>query len=115
MLRGFAVASVLWLAYQAPRGVPEELFAPSNLPEVIYVGGAGTLAPFLLYAWGVGRVRAERAAIAATLEPVLAAVVAWAWLGQRLSPLQIAGGGLVVAAVVSLQSRRERPLVAPEV
>jgi DME family drug/metabolite transporter len=115
MLRGFAVASVLWVAFQVPRGLPDELLRRANLPEVLYVGLAGTLAPFLLFAWGVGRVRAERAAIAATLEPVIAAVVAWAWLGQHLSPLQIAGGVLVVGAVVSLQVRRRRPLVAPEI
>ncbi|HEX2191764.1 MAG TPA: EamA family transporter [Acidimicrobiales bacterium] len=115
MLRAFAVASLLWIVFQAPRGIPDELVLRANLPEVLYVGLAGTLAPFLLFAWGVGRIRAERAAIAATLEPVIAAVVAWAWLGQRLSVLQLVGGALVVGAVVSLQVRRRRPLVAPEI
>ena len=114
MLRGFAVASVVWLAYQAPRGVPSALLERGNLPEVLYVGLAGTLAPFFLFAWGIGRVRAERASIAATLEPVVAAVVAWAWLGQGLSALQVVGGLLVIAAVISLQARSRRPLVAPE-
>ena len=115
MLRAFCVASLLWVVYQLPRGVPRDVLSVDNLPGVLYVGLAGTLAPFLLFAWGVGRVRAERAAIAATLEPVIAAVVAWAWLGQHLSALQVAGAGLVVGAVVTLQSRRKRPLVAPDV
>ena len=115
MLRGFAVASLLWVLFRAPRGIPDELLLRANLPEVLYVGLAGTLAPFLLFAWGVGRIRAERAAIVATLEPVIAAVVAWAWLDQRLSVLQLVGGALVVGAVVSLQLRRRRPLVAPEI
>jgi DME family drug/metabolite transporter len=88
---------------------------PANLPEVAFVGVAGTLVPFFLFTWGVGRIRAERAAIAATLEPVIAAVVAWAWLGQHLSGLQVVGGALVVAAVVSLQLGRRRPLVAPDI
>ena len=115
MLRAFAFASLLWVVYQLPRGVPDDLLELSNLPGVLYVGLAGTLAPFLLFAWGVGRVRAERAAIAATLEPVIAAVVAWGWLDQRLSALQVLGAALVVGAVVALQSRRQRPLVAPDV
>ncbi|HEV3400891.1 MAG TPA: DMT family transporter [Acidimicrobiales bacterium] len=115
MLRAFCVASLLWVVYQLPRGVPEDVLDLSNLPGVLYVGLAGTLAPFLLFAWGVGRVRAERAAIAATLEPVIAAVVAWGWLGQHLSALQVAGAALVVGAVVTLQLRRQRPLVAPDV
>ena len=114
MFRGFAVAALVWVAYQSPRGVPDELLQRSHLPEVLYLGLAGTLLPFLLYAWGVGRVRAERAAIAATLEPVIAAVVAWAWLDQHLSGVQIVGGVLVVAAVISLQVKRRKPLVAPD-
>jgi DME family drug/metabolite transporter len=115
MLRAFAVATLLWVVFQVPRGLPHDVLELSNLPGVLYVGLAGTLAPFLLFAWGVGRVRAERAAIAATLEPVIAAVVAWGWLGQHLSVLQVAGVALVVGAVVTLQSRRQRPLVAPDV
>lgn len=115
MFRAFAVAAVLWVVYQAPRGLPEMILERPNLPEVLFVGLAGTLAPFFLFAWGIGRVRAERAAIAATLEPVVAAGVAWAWLGQHLSALQITGGALVVGAVVVLQARSRKPLVAPEI
>jgi DME family drug/metabolite transporter len=101
--RGFAVASLFWLAYQTPHGFPQELITRSNVPEILYIGVAGTLVPFLLFVWGVGQVRAQRAAIVATLEPVIAAVVAWVWLGQSLSVLQAVGGLLVVAAVVFLQ------------
>jgi DME family drug/metabolite transporter len=115
MFRGFAVASVVWVTFQAFRGFPHELVEPSNLPEVLYVGVAGTLVPFFLFAWGVARVRAERAAIAATLEPVVAAVVAWVWLGQRLSATQVVGGALVVGAVAVLQARGKGPVMAPDV
>jgi DME family drug/metabolite transporter len=115
MFRGFFVAAILWTIYQAPRGLPNDLLERSNAPEVLYVGLAGTLLPFLLFAWGLRRVPAERASIVATLEPVIAALVAWVWLGQDLSPVQVAGGLLVVVAVVSLQLRRRRPiLAAPE-
>lgn len=112
MFRGFVVAAVMWTLYQAPRGVPHTLFERSNLPEVVYAGLAGTLLPFLLYAWGVRRVGAARASIVATLEPVIAAVVAWAWLDQSLTALQVAGGLLVIGAVVSLQVRRRRLTLA---
>jgi hypothetical protein len=50
-------------------------------------------------------VRATKAAIAANLEPVIAAVVAWVWLGQSLSPLQMTGGALIFGAVVLLHER----------
>jgi drug/metabolite transporter, DME family len=114
LLRGFAWASAAWLLFQIPRGFPDALIDGSNLPRVLFVGIGGTLAPFLLFLWGVQRVRAERAAIAATLEPVLAAAVAWIWLGQSLSGLQLLGGVLVIVAIASLQIGRRPAVLAPE-
>jgi drug/metabolite transporter (DMT)-like permease len=40
------------------------------------------------------------------LEPVLAAVVAFAWLGEELAPLQLAGGGIVLAGILLAQTAR---------
>ena len=39
-------------------------------------------------------------------EPVFALVLAWAILGQRIAPVQVAGGLLVVGAVIALGLRR---------
>lgn len=114
LFRGFCAASVLWLAFQIPRGWPSGLTDPDNVLRVLFVGVAGTLAPFLLYLWGVERIRAEKAVITATLEPVVAGFVAWVWLDQILSPIQLVGGVVIVVAVASLQVRRDRaPAVAP--
>jgi len=106
LFRGFCVASLLWVAVQIPQGWPHALTASENLPRVLFVGVVGTLAPFLLYLWGVKQIRAQRAVIAATLEPVIAGVVAWVWLDQVLTPLQLIGGSIIVVAVASLQMRR---------
>ncbi|MQB01095.1 MAG: EamA family transporter, partial [Actinobacteria bacterium] len=106
MFRAFAIASIFWIGIQAFAGWPHALFDPSNMPRIAFVGVAGTLVPFLLYVWGIQRVRAERAVIAATLEPVLAALVAWIFLNEALSAIQLAGGLLVIAAVIALQARR---------
>ena len=107
LFRGFCAASVLWLAFQIPQGFPQALTDGDNVARVIFVGVAGTLAPFFLYLWGVERIRAERAVIAATLEPVVAGVVAWVWLGQFLSLMQLIGGTIIVVAVASLQIKRK--------
>jgi drug/metabolite transporter (DMT)-like permease len=40
------------------------------------------------------------------LEPVLAAIVAWVWLGEELAAVQIAGGLIVLAGVVLAQTAR---------
>lgn len=103
MFRAFIVASLFWLAFQVSQGFPEAVFAPANLPGILFVGVGGTLVPFSLICWGIQQVRADRAAIVATLEPVMATLLAWLWLGQTLSGMQILGGVLVLLAVVSLQ------------
>jgi DME family drug/metabolite transporter len=115
LLRGFAVTSAAWVLYQLPRGFPSALIEDGHLGRVLFVGVGGTLAPFLLYLWGVQRVRAERAAIVATLEPVLAGLFAWLWLGQVLSLVQMIGGAIVIASVAWLQlrDRATRPSARP--
>lgn len=109
MLWAFGAASFFWLCFQIPRGFPTDLIAEENLLRVVAVGVTGTLLPFLLYVWGIHRVAAEKAVIAATLEPPLAALAAWIWLGQTLSPLQLIGGALVLGAIAILQIQTPPP------
>ncbi|MGH2807073.1 MAG: EamA family transporter, partial [Actinomycetota bacterium] len=113
LFRGFVAASVMWIAFQIPRGWPHALTTAEHLPRVMFIGLAGTLAPFLLYLWGVQRVKPQRAIIAATLEPPVAAVIAWIWLDQVLSGWQIAGGVLTLGAVALLQVRKAEPAPPP--
>jgi drug/metabolite transporter (DMT)-like permease len=40
------------------------------------------------------------------VEPVVALVLAWLVLGQTIAPMQIAGGLIVVAAVMALGLRK---------
>ena len=49
---------------------------------------------------------ATRATVVAMIEPVLAGLVAYAWLGEKISADQIAGGILVLAAIVLAQTAR---------
>lgn len=114
MARAFAVAALFWLVYQVPRGFPDALVHPDNVLRVLFIGIGGTLVPFLLFIWGVSKVKSEKAAIAATIEPPLAGVIAWLWLGERLSAMQVAGGLLILSAVLALQLERARPVLAPE-
>ena len=114
MARAFAVAALFWLVYQIPRGFPEDLVHPDNLLRVLFIGLGGTLVPFLLFIWGVSKVKSEKAAIAATIEPPLAGAIAWLWLGETLSAMQSAGGLLILAAVAALQLERARPVLGPE-
>ncbi|MGH3039085.1 MAG: EamA family transporter, partial [Gaiellaceae bacterium] len=51
-------------------------------------------------------VPATRVTIVAMLEPVLAAIAAWIWLGEELAAVQIAGGLIVLVGVLLAQTSR---------
>ena len=55
---------------------------------------------------GLRRVGPSEAAILSTFEPIVTVALAFVVLGERLSAPQLAGGALVLAAVVLLQLRR---------
>jgi drug/metabolite transporter (DMT)-like permease len=66
----------------------------------------GTIIPFALVVAALQRISATRAGITAMLEPVVAVIVAWAWLGESLDPLQLSGGAVTLAGVsLALSSR----------
>jgi len=113
MARAFFIASIAWLAYQLPQGTPELLTATEHLPAVLVVSLLGTLLPFVLFSWGVARVKAQAAVVGVSLEPVFGAAMAWTLLGQPLTVLQLLGGAIVVAGVVYVQ-RNPTTGTAPE-
>ena len=71
-----------------------------------YVVLLGTIVPFVMLVTALHYIRATRATILAMLEPVLAALVAYAWLGEELTAPQIAGALLVLGGVGLAQSAR---------
>ncbi|RMG97886.1 MAG: EamA family transporter [Candidatus Dadabacteria bacterium] len=82
-------------------------YSPGQWGLIAYVALMGTLVPFGLYFVGIERVRATRASIVALLEPVSAAAIAFAVLGEALGAGRLAGGALVLAAVAVLNRERE--------
>jgi drug/metabolite transporter, DME family len=113
LLRGFGVASVLWIVVQASNGKPETLTDSSLLPGVVLLGFTATIIPFLLFVWGLERIGASRAGIVSTLEPLSAALFAAVFLDQRLDGLQLAGAALVVAAIAVVQSEQSTAVPTP--
>lgn len=112
LLRGFIVSSIFWAVAVAARGRPDTLLDTSFTAGIVFVALGATLAPFLLFLWGIGHVGAARAGIVSTLEPLVAALLAYAWLDQTLTGWQLAGGAMVLAGIGVVQSERPR---APEV
>jgi drug/metabolite transporter (DMT)-like permease len=66
----------------------------------------GTILPFVLVLTGLRHLPATRVGVVGMLEPVLAAAVAWAWLGEALGAAQLVGGAVVLAGIVLAQTAR---------
>lgn len=104
---GFGLSSLFWLITQPAWSFPLHALSSSrNVAFAVYVVVAGTLVPFAFMITAVRHLPAARAAVVATLEPVLGALLAWPIHGQVLSPIQIVGGLVVVGAIVWVQAQR---------
>ena len=102
---GFGFASLFWLLISPPWMFPWGDFATADhLALGAGVVLVGTLVPFLLTVAALRHLPAARVGVVATLEPVLATVLAWVIHGEGLVGAQIAGGLLVVAAVGWVQT-----------
>src|SRR5205823_4034211 len=104
---GFGLSSAFWLVTQPLWNFPWQILdSPRNVAFAAYVVIGGTLLPFGCMIAATRHISAPRAGVVATLEPVLGALLAWPIHGQRLAPAQIAGGLLVVGAVIWVQSQQ---------
>ena len=119
MAWGFFFATVFWTVVQPWWSFPvgrvartvslQGRLADWHLPVwalVLWVVVLGSIVPFVLIVGALRHVSATRVGIAAMLEPVVATVVAWAWLRESLTPVQLAGAGVVLAAILLAQTAR---------
>lgn len=116
---GFLFAALAWSVVQPWWSFPHHVvwrdvslhgrLAAWHLPVwslLMWMIVLGTIIPFGLLVGSLRHIPATRAAIVAMLEPVVATVVAYAWLEESLSGVQIAGGLVVLAGIFLAQSAR---------
>ena len=116
---GFLFAALFWAIVQPLWQFPWDVFDDSvslqgRLSEhdapiwalVAFVVVVGTMITFSLLTGALRHIPATRASIVATLEPIVATIVAWAWLGESFGVAQLAGGGIVLAGIVLAQTAR---------
>jgi drug/metabolite transporter (DMT)-like permease len=116
---GFLVATLFWTVVQPWWSFPAGLLGDdvsllgrlggTSVPVWALAGFVlvlGTFVPFVLMVAALHHVPATRATVIAMLEPVVATVVAWAWLEQSLGAGQVAGGALVLGGVALAQTAR---------
>jgi len=64
-----------------------------------------TVLPVFALNSGIQKLGATRAAIIGTFEPVLTALLALIFLGERMLPIQLLGGAVIIASVILLEIR----------
>jgi drug/metabolite transporter (DMT)-like permease len=111
---GFLFASVFWAALSPWWSFPGHAVTTKaalgwDLPVwalAAWMIVLGTIVPFFLLVSALRHLSATSVGIVAMLEPVAGALVAWAWLGESLDGVQLAGAAVVLAAIVLAQTAR---------
>jgi drug/metabolite transporter (DMT)-like permease len=106
LVYGFGFALLAWAIYRPLWTLPWTTTSPEIYALLVGVLIVATVIPFALTLAAVKLIPAARVGLTATIEPVVAALVAWLVLGEYLAPAQIAGGAIVVVAILVAQSLR---------
>jgi drug/metabolite transporter (DMT)-like permease len=107
LLYASAVAAVEWNIFHPPLEAFSHAYSVHVWGWIIYVGVVGTLIPFGLYLEGIYLIRATRASITSTLEPIVAGFLSYVFLDETMEGLQVLGGVMVIAAIILLQLESE--------
>ena len=116
---GFLFASVFWAIVVPWWSFPGRMLtadtslgghlAAHHLPVwalALWMIVLGTIVPFFLLVSALRHVTATTAGIVAMLEPVVGALVGWAWLNESLDGVQLTGAAVVLAAIALAQTAR---------
>jgi drug/metabolite transporter (DMT)-like permease len=128
MLYGFGISMLFWWLVLPIWSYPTEIFTQAidwrgklegtmttGLVLILLVIAVGTLIPYTFNLIGVTNTNASTAAILGTLEPVLAGVFAWIWLGETFNLIQLIGAAAVITAIyIATKAREITPQIVPE-
>lgn len=95
----------------APLAVPVGLAVPADPAAwavLLYLGLGTTSLAYALFLLGLRRVTMTASSVLVLIEPLTAAVLAWALFGERLGPLGAVGAALLLGAVALLSLREGR-------
>src|ERR1700690_1038118 len=105
---GFWILAVATGAPVAPGQIPADAW-----PGIIAVAVISTFVAIQAFSAGSRRIGAAQASLISTVEPVWTICLAALLLGERLGPIQLAGGVLVIGGVLLAQFQRGEPAAGP--
>lgn len=113
---GLMFASVFWLAVLGVGPVFSLFGDAKTAAAVLFIAVVSTIVPFAAFLTALRHIAPTNATVTSTIEPVLAALGAFLLFAKSLTPIQILGGALVIAAiaVVQLPQRHPEPILPPQ-
>lgn len=107
-------AALTWHVLYPPFAYVHSSYSAFQWALILYVAVCGTVLTFALFLTGISHIRSTRASITGTLEPITAALLTYAALGEKMSWPQVVGASCVVVAIIMLQFERERIELTPQ-
>lgn len=102
---GLLFAALFWLVVLGPGPVLAMFADAKTAAAVLFIAVVSTIIPFGAFLIALRHIPPTNATVTSTIEPVIAALGAYLLMGKSLSLVQVAGGLLVLAAIVVVQSR----------
>lgn len=97
------------LGQSVPLPGPLEPVATPMWAVVSWITVLGTVVPYVLVLAAIRALGPARTGLVGMTEPVLAALVAWLALGEALTPVQLAGGAVVLSGILLAETARAAP------
>jgi drug/metabolite transporter (DMT)-like permease len=113
---GLGFAAVFWLLVLVPARVVGVFVDTRTALAVLFVAVVSTIIPFSAFLAALSYIAPTNATVTSTAEPVIAGIGAFFLFGEALTPLQLLGGLLVVAAIAVVQrpERNPAPILPPQ-
>ena len=114
MLTATAVAWWTWALAVGNPVLPAQIPSDAWLP-LVGVGIVSTAIALQAFYAGARRIGAAQASLVSTVEPIYTIILASLLFGERLTPVQLLGGAMVIIGVLVAQSGRlvARPVSSP--
>ncbi len=112
----FGSATLFWSFVNTPMQIVNAHYSINDWGVFATISIISILLPYSLYYFGLHHIQSSKAIITSTLEPVVAIISEWLFLGGTMGVIQIVGALCVIGAIILLQraSSEQEPIVIQE-
>jgi len=108
MLAGGAMLLAAGVAAGEVSELQAGAFSPASVAAFLYLIVFGSIVAFSAYIWLLKHEQPTRVSTYTYVNPVIAVLLGWLLLGERLTPLTLAAVAVIVAAVVLITTQRTK-------